>query len=391
MDYKRYENESVEELTFRICSEKDNIGSWQDVANILNELLGEEYTESKYRKSYQAFKKMLEANQSKFSDSNAQLEQIRLETETLKKERIKLSDERVTYNRLIREQARRESFEDMIKNIVCENTQPIAFELKQSDNYSSSQDLLVHLTDIHTGIFIDNCFNKFNEDVLKDRIEEYTSRIIGLKKLHNAENCYIVIGEIISGLIHNNLRLQNNMDLMQQFKCISELISIMLLELSKWFNSIEIYTTIGNHSRIVAKKEDSLQGENMDLLLPHYLRARLQNVDNILIKDNDVMQDIAMFNIRGNHIFSSHGDKDKPSSVVQNFTMMFGVKPDIVLLGHRHTNGMTTIFDTKVIESGCISGTDEYALSIRKKNKPEQTISIIDENGLVCIYDVKLN
>lgn len=391
MDYKRYENESVEELTFRICSEKDNIGSWQDVANILNELLGEEYTESKYRKSYQAFKKMLEANQSKFIDSDAQLEQIRLETEVLKKERQKLSDERVEYNRRIREEARKESFGDIIKNIISDNVEPFKLKYDNDLNYSSDRDLLVHLSDIHTGIEINNFFNKFNEDVLKQRIELYTSKIIELKNIHNAENCYIVIGEVCSGLIHNNLRLQNNMDLIQQFKYITELISSMLLELSKHFNIINAYTTIGNHSRIVAKKEDSLQGENIDLLVPFYLRARLQNIENINIIDNEIVEDIAMFNIRGNNIFSSHGDKDKPSSVVQNFTMMFGIKPDIVLLGHRHTNGMTTVFDTKVIESGCVSGTDAYALSIRKKNKPEQTISIIDENGLVCIYDVKLN
>ena len=70
--------------------------------------------------------------------------------------------------------------------------------------------------------------------------------------------------------------------------------------------------------------------------------------------------------------------------------MMFGEKPDIVLLGHRHTNGMTTVFDTKVIESGCVSGTDNYAQSIRKCNKPEQTVSVINNDGLLCLYDIQL-
>ena len=98
-----------------------------------------------------------------------------------------------------------------------------------------------------------------------------------------------------------------------------------------------------------------------------------------------------MFNIRNSKIFASHGHKDSVSNVVQNFTLMFGIRPDIVLLGHRHTNGMTTIFDTKVIESGCISGTDQYAMSIRKCNKPEQTVSVIDNNGLKCLYDIQLD
>ena len=70
---------------------------------------------------------------------------------------------------------------------------------------------------------------------------------------------------------------------------------------------------------------------------------------------------------------------------------MFGIKPDIVLLGHRHLNGLTTVYDTKVIESGCVSGADAYAMSIRKVNKPEQTVSVIGDDGLVCLYDIQLN
>lgn len=98
-----------------------------------------------------------------------------------------------------------------------------------------------------------------------------------------------------------------------------------------------------------------------------------------------------MFNIRGNNIFSAHGHKDSPVNVVQNFTMMFGIKPDIVLLGHRHLNGLTTVYDTKVIESGCVSGSDQFALSIRKTNRPEQTVSVIGDKGLICLYDIQLD
>ena len=388
--WNRLDNESDYELIYRICSQKDKIGTWQDVANILNELLHTEYNESKFRKDYASFQKIMDANQSKFIEDDNYIKELRIAQQELKKEKQKLSDERSELNRQIREQARKESYEDLIKRIVCENTEPIKLKITSEIDYSSNQDLLCHLTDIHTGIEINNFKNVFNQDILKNRIEQYTNKIIELKKFHDAENCYIVIGEIVSGLIHNNLRIQNNIDLMEQFKYASELISSMLEEISIYFNSIHVYITIGNHSRISPKKEDSLQGENLDILLPFYLEARMQNFKNVYIHDNKICKDITMFNIRGNNIFSSHGDKDSPSTVVQNWTMMFGIKPDIVLLGHRHLNGLTTVYDTKVIESGCISGTDEYAMSIRKVNKPEQTISVIDSNGLVCLYDFQL-
>lgn len=58
--YKRFENESDEELILRICDDKEQIGSWQDIANVINELTGNDFGESTYRKKYQAFKKNVE-------------------------------------------------------------------------------------------------------------------------------------------------------------------------------------------------------------------------------------------------------------------------------------------------------------------------------------------
>jgi len=393
MEYTRKDGETDEQLFFRICSEKDKIGSWKDVANIINGIMNTNYSESKFRKRFQDFQKTMDANQHLILDDDNYVKEIRLAKQELQKEKVKLSDERVEFNRQVREQARKESFEDMIKRVICENVEPIDFNNFGNNTTSFNQngrDLLVHITDIHTGIEINAFNNEFNQDVLKMRIEYYTKRIIDIAESQGAENCYIVVSEILSGIIHNNLRLQNNMDLMEQFKYISDLLSEMFISLSSKLNSVHVYTVEGNHSRIMQNKEDSLQGENFDILLPFYLKARLQNYSNIIIHENDVCKDIAMFEVRGNLVMASHGDKDSPSSVVQNFTMMFGKKPDIVMLGHRHVNSMETVYDTKVIQSGCISGNDEYALSIRKTNKPEQVVTVVDEDGVLCLYDVKL-
>ena len=41
--YKRMVDETDEELIFRICRDKDIIGTWNDVKDILNELLNADY------------------------------------------------------------------------------------------------------------------------------------------------------------------------------------------------------------------------------------------------------------------------------------------------------------------------------------------------------------
>lgn len=331
--------------------------------------------------------KMASENDKNSGDINPELD---AKIQEMRKEKIKLSDARVEYNRLIRQEARKESYLEMVRKIISEEVAPMNIPIHYN-LFNSSTDLLCHFTDIHTGIEIHNWKNNFDQGELKKRIEKYTSDILDIRGLHGSENCYLVIGEILSGLIHNNLRLQNNMDLIEQFKYISELISAMLYRMANHFNHIYVYVTPGNHSRVSPKKEDSLDGENFDILLPFYLKARMQNINNITICDNTVEPEIAMFNIRGNTVFAAHGHKDSPANVVQNFTLMFKIKPDIVLLGHRHLNGLSTVYDTKIIESGSVSGTDNYATSIRKVNKPEQTVSVIGDNGLICLYDIQLD
>lgn len=388
-DFRLFENETPNQAIYRICKRKDEIGTWEDVRNILNDMLGENLSSSAYRKKFQYFEQIMKDNEDLFFENKNYLDDLKEMKREIQKEKIKLSDERTELKRLYREQARRESFLDVVKRAISEDVEPLLEPNHIGGFNYTDNDLIVSLTDIHTGIEIDNAFNKFNENILRKRFNTYLQKILEVRERHNSENCYVIIGEVVSGIIHNNLRIENNLDLMQSFKLVATLISDFLTELSKYFNDVHVYINEGNHSRISPNKEDNIQGENVDVLVPFYLNARLQLIDNIFIHENEVMEEIAMFKVRGNIIMSAHGDNDKVSSVVQKFTMLFDVKPDLVYLGHRHTNAMETVYDTKVIQSGCLSGTDNYALSKRLRNKAEQTISVITEDGLECLYDVK--
>lgn len=391
--WQRKDNETDEALIYRICSHKDEIGNWQDVADVLNDILGVFYSESKYRKQYH---RMLLQEDEDIEQQEQQTENHEIKEDDkyfieLKKEKQKLSDLRVELNRVIREEARKESYADMIKKIVATNVPQIDLQpIADKNIFSNHNDLIVHLTDIHTGIEIDNFKNQFNKEILKQRLQHYAEQIITIQNTHKSENCYIIIGEVLSGIIHNELRIQNNMDMMQQFKYVCELITQMILTLRSHFDNIYVYVTEGNHSRISPKKEDSLKGENMDILVPFYLQARFMQAEDVHIYENPDPIEIARFHVRGHLVMAAHGDRDTVENVVQNWTMMFGEKPDLVYLGHRHTNAMKTVYDTKVIQSGCVSGSDDYAVNIRKVNNAEQTVSVITNDGLLCVYDITL-
>ena len=394
-ELKRLEHENEEQYLWRVGQLKESGVvdiNWFDIADAVNEQFradeSEYRTESAYRKTYQQAKRFYEAGVFAKYQDESYLKELQETKQEIKKEKQKLFDERKELSRKIREQARRESFIDLVTDKIS-NVEPLALNYIDKDIIESDNDIICHITDIHAGIHIDHWYNTFNMDVLKKRLTNYLDQLFQIQKRHRSEDCYVVIGEIMSGLIHETLRIENNENVIQQFIMVSSVLSEMISEIARHFNNV--YVTPGNHSRVIANKEHSLRGENFDVLLPHYLKASLQNYRNVLIEDNLKDCDIAMFEVRGNKVYAVHGDKDDPSNVVQRFTMVFGVKPDIVLMGHRHTNALTTVYDAKIIQSGCVSGSDNYCLDHRLKNRPEQTVSIVDKDGLVCMYDIKID
>lgn len=393
-NYKRFDGESDDELILRICNDKENIGTWNDVAAVLNSILGQNYSESAYRKKVQYFQKVLDANQSKFTDSAAQLQELKEERILLEKERVKTRDERNEYRRLIREEARKESYREQILRSISEyHGQPLDYDKKKQFTgiLKADNDLVISVTDIHAGIEIDNWFNKYNTDVMYDRFRQYLDKIFEVYLRHGSENIHVILSELISGLIHNSLRIESNQNLIEQFLSVSDCISQFLSELSYKFNEVHVYVCPGNHSRLHAKKEESLKGENMGCLAIPFLQAKLQNFKNIEFHENKIDESIAMFSVRGTKIFAVHGDKDDPKTVVQKLSLMTQIRPDILYMGHRHVNAMSTVYNVKILQSGCISGTDNYCLDNRLQNKPEQLISVITDNGLDCVYDVKFH
>ena len=105
----------------------------------------------KFRTEYLKTKMASENNKSS-GDINPELD---AKIQEMRKEKIKLSDARVEYNRLIRQEARKESYLDMVRKIISEEVAPMNIPIHYN-LFNSSTDLLCHFTDIHTGIEIHN-------------------------------------------------------------------------------------------------------------------------------------------------------------------------------------------------------------------------------------------
>ena len=244
---------------------------------------------------------------------------------------------------------------------------------------------------------IDSPLNVFNTSVLRQRLHNYLNEILEIKKLYNAENAYLIIGgDLIHGLIHTNARIEAKENVVEQIMAVSDLISSFIFELSKWFNSVEVHTTAGNHSRSTANKDESSRGENFDLLIPFVCEKDLKDVLNVKFIKNYLECDIATFIVRGHVVYATHGDKDKPSNVVYHMTQ-FARKaglplPDLCYLGHRHKNGLSTVDGVKVIESGCVDGMDSFAIDKRLVGSAEQTVTVVSEDRMIkALCDIQID
>lgn len=384
-EFKKKDEETFDDYMMRIgdaCGERKL--TQDQAAMFLNEATGSDYGECRYRKTYKAWKAGYD-----YAVGHANEETIQNELQRLKIEKVKLQDERTAANRVYRDVARVEAIKELIAAKVVPYDKKDFLNVVQYEG--SGHDVIVCLSDLHTGAGIDSAWNKFNREILKARLESYVAQVFNIVERHAAEKIHVLLlGDLINGHIHVNTRVQNNENSIEQVMTAAELVSNFVAELYEVCQHIDVYSVSGNHSRVFPSKEDQVAGDELEALIPFYMKARLQNLAGIEIKTDKLDPTFGGFKARNSLVMYAHGDKDSPANVVEHLTMMVKQPIDLVFLGHRHTNGMTTVHGTKVIESGCVCGTDSFAVGIRKNDIPQQAVAVIADDGLTCLYDCKL-
>lgn len=400
MILERKEGETEIQYLWRIGKMVDagKIGSWKDITPTLNKQLREDdeyYDESAYRKKYQAAKKFYDEIFSQQGDEDFKKEQEEILRE-IKKEKIKLRDERTESNRGIRIEARVEDkldyFEKIIANQGKIDYKPLKPAERELIKTKSDNDLVIMLSDLHIGQTFASAWGRYNLEVAKDRMNQYLNKIIEIKDRHNSENCFVTLqGDMISNSIHKTIAITNRENVIEQVISASEIITAFLAELSKIFNNVTVVSVVGNHSRI-DKKEDALKDERLDTLIEWYAKSKLENFENIeFIEPYD--NTFNCFVVRNKHYFVVHGDYDKfDMAGVAKLSMMAGYFPYCILFGHRHFPATTEINGIKLVQSGSFPGTgDDHTIELRLSGKPSQTVLVCNEDGIECNYTVELD
>ena len=240
--YKRIDGESEQELIYRICSEKDKIGTWSDVQNVLNSILGKHYQESTYRKSYQSFNKMMKANRKKFVDSDEQLKEMDRKIEELKRERIKTQTCNIERNRIDRSISRQEMYYEYVGKAITSLPLPEFNPIPVKDEDDGIIEYLVALSDLHYGATFKSENNEYSPEIAQDRLSYLTEELIQFIRNNKLTKLNIAcLGDVLQGLIHLTDLKINDSTVVKSCVEICRLIAMMLNTLST-YTQIEYYS-----------------------------------------------------------------------------------------------------------------------------------------------------
>ena len=389
--YKRFEGETDEELIFRICNDKEQIGSWQDVANIINELTGNDYGESTYRKKYQAFQKMLSANQSKFVDSDAQLREIEDQIRELERMKIQFRDEKRSWNKQNYENSRF----DEVMNILVERMDNFAkkdFTPHPSPTIDGDKNMIICLSDLHIGQCFSSYFGEFNSDIAKERLQKYMNEILNIARDNHVKKAYVfMLGDSISNSLHKTIEVSNKENVIDQLKLSIEYISSFCYELTKYFEHVYLASASGNHSRLQAK-DLAQHSERLDAFIAWDVCRTLQYVDNFhSLLHRSIDDGIADINIDGKTYLLIHGDYDTPTKTgYLNLSNIVGFFPDYICCGHKHFCFYSQ--ESKFIQSGSLASSgDDYCIEKRLSGKASQMVCVVDKTGVKSVHPIMLS
>lgn len=380
MDYKRLENETDKDLINRICSEKDNIGSWQDVANIINNILGTAFTESKYRKNFRLYSQGYHDSQAKLVEEHST--ELENKLNEIKKERIKLQTLNIERNKLDRIEARKELYYEQIGNMITALPAPelnVEYEPEIAKIYEDAEELyLLTIADIHSGAVFKTEYNEYSPDIMIDRFADMTERTINFIKKHNCKVFYVIgLGDFIQGCIHMNDLKINDSTVVKATVQVSQLMSLFLNNISKYAHINYYHIISSNHSqmRYLGTKASELMGEDMEYIIGHYIKDSLVNNKNIDVFVDEEASDYKEFEIQNYKIIAMHGHQVKDiNTVLNNISSKKNEMIDYVLLGHQHNHKVVTgndgyTYDTEVLVSPSFVGSDPFSDLIMKGSK----------------------
>ena len=390
MDYKKKPQETTQSYIYRICKQKDAIGTWYDVRDILNAELGRDWTESAYRKQFQAGMRYFDELEETLYENEDLLELIRDERESLVIERKKLQRINQEYQANIRRVADYQLYKELWLDAIADE-EPIKIVSYSSDTFGKVERTgVLCISDAHYGKIVElrgldgEVVNSYSPEIFEARMwkllndfeKDYSETMLVDKLI------ILDLGDCIEGILRCDKTLRAlKTGVIESANRYANFIALWLCEFYNRLGiPIEYSLCGGNHDvlRILGEKK-KFDDENIaksicekihDKIEINKLRACAENENAVDITVCEY-SDIAFKSIYGLNLLGYHGDTKDLKTDVEFFENYYQVGIDILISGHLHRNSQETIGyglmgDREIIRVPSIIGADEYSKSIRK-------------------------
>ena len=314
----------------------------------------------------------------------------------LRKESTKFYDQRREWNKLVDLVARKENIEDkLILAAQSLGSDYPLIERKTNTTYGDDEAVLV-FSDWHYGLSTDNIWGKYDTDICKYRVEYLLDVAISKLQLHKPRRLHVILlGDLAHGAIHVSARVASEELVCDQIMQVSEIIAQAISSLADHVEQVCVHSTYGNHMRTVQNKKDSLHADNMEKLIPWWLRQRLASRNDVVFPLSNHYEFIVL-DVCGFKICATHGDLDVVRGAGRTFNALFagryGYRIDYIILADKHHEESFSELGTKTIMAGCLCGPDDYANSKRLYSAPSQLMMFFDgTHGRGATYEIEVD
>jgi transposase-like protein len=248
------------------------------------------------------------------------------------------------------------------------------------------------LSDIHMGEVISaeeiQGINAFDIDICRDRLERYFRAVctIGQRWASDTDcdGAFLALaGDLISGDIHDELRMTNALTSHEQVQAVVESVAPGIRMLKETFGRVHVVVVPGNHGRTTHKPTAKLYSRlSYDSLVGSIL-AREFGLDQRVTFQMTAAKD-QITPIYGRTVLTTHGDKIgtkggmgfagpmlpivRGSKKIEAQQAGIGRRPDLIQFGHYHTTGNPGF----VLANGSVPGYSEYGDDLRAVVEPPQ-------------------
>lgn len=399
MIYNKNLEENLKDYKIRLCKNKDIYGlTFQDIANLINKESGENKSESVYRKWWTAYNEGYqdaERNSLDNDDIIKEYEEKRIEAE---KAKYRFFDQRNSYNKIVREQARFEELKDIISDSISKLV-PIEVPPIIKDYGNSEECICLCFGDEHFGTEFSisdldgNIINSYSPEVFYNRMWNLLSQTVSIIKERSARSIKVYsLGDYGDGVLRVSQLIHQRYGIVESTILYADFVSTWLNELSK-YAKVEFQMVDGNHTelRMLSQPKGTFKNENMGMIVRYIIKEKLKNNKNFDIIENPT--GYIYDNIFGYRILGIHGEEKNMINAIKDFSFMYNTRIDYLIGGHFHHNKKEDSgYMSEVINIPSIIGPDNYSVSLKKVANAGAKIFVFGkEKGIKCEYNIILN